>query len=137
MPDEPSSHPDEGARLRPRPQERFAAPTELFDLGAAAAELANEAAPTVQGHRQKMLYRHGSTSVSLFLFEAGAGLREHKTNGTVFIQALDGRLTVHAGGDEHDLPAGRLLVMSPRVPHDVTAVVRSRMLLTVSLETTT
>jgi quercetin dioxygenase-like cupin family protein len=80
-----------------------------------------------------MLYRHGGTSVSLFLFEAGKGLREHRTSGTVLIQALAGHLTIHADGRAHDLPAGRLLVMSPRVPHDVTAVVSSQMLLTVSL----
>ena len=136
MADTPSTPPDDAARLRPRPAERFAPPAEMFDLAVAALELVAEPGQTHQGHRQMMLYRHGRTSVSLFAFEAGGGLREHKTNGTVLIQSLEGRLTVHAGGEEHDLPAGRLLVMSPGVPHDVTAVLESRMLLTVSLETT-
>ena len=128
------SNSDENARLRPRPQQRFAAPAELIDFAQTAAELAAEPGQTHQGHRQKMLYRHGGTSVSLFLFEAGGGLREHKANGTVLIQTLEGHLKVHADGREHELPPGRLLVMSPLVPHDVTAVGASRMLLTVSLE---
>lgn len=122
-----------GARLRARPEDRFAPPAEYFDLEAAAGELAAEAGTPSRGHRQMMLYRHGGTSVSLFLFEAGAAMREHQTNGTVLIQALAGRLTVHAGGREHDLSAGRLLVMSPNVRHDVHAAAASRMLLTVSL----
>jgi quercetin dioxygenase-like cupin family protein len=133
-PDVPSNPADSGARLRQRPEERFAAPAELFDFAHAAAELAAEAGQTHQGHRQKMLYRHGGASVSLFVFSAGAGLREHRTNGTVLIQALEGHLKVQADGREQDLLPGRLLAMSPKVPHDVTAVADSRMLLIVSLD---
>lgn len=129
----PQSGGGEGERLRTPPRERFAPPMEFFDLEAAAAELASEPSPAMQGHRQKMLYRHGGTSVSLFLFDAGAGLREHRTNGTVLIQALSGRLRVEAEGRPHEVSAGRLLVMSPGVPHDVHALEASRMLLTVSL----
>ena len=90
----------------------------------------------MRGRRQKTLYRHGQSSLALFLFEQGSELREHRTNGTVFIQVLQGRLTVGAAGQRHDLPAGHVLVMSPGVPHDLFAEEATRMLLTVSLQPT-
>ena len=129
----PSTEPLGTARLRAPPHERFAATAELFDLEASAGELLAEHGQVHQGHRQKMLYRHGGTSVSLFAFAAGGSMREHQTNGTVLIQVLSGRLRVRAGDTEHELVAGGLLAMSPKVPHEVTAVEESRMLLTVSL----
>jgi quercetin dioxygenase-like cupin family protein len=121
-------------RTRTHPDERFAAPALAFDLNAAAEELAREATVNKQGHRQKTLYRHGQSSLALFLFEPGSELREHRTNGTVFIQILQGRLTVHAAGQRHALTAGHVLVMSPEVPHDLHAEERTHMLLTVSLQ---
>ncbi len=130
------NHPNDNPadRTRTHPAERFAAPAQAFDLDAAAAELAGEATVTTRGHRQKTLYRHRQSSLALFLFEPGSELREHQTNGTVFIQVLQGRLTVHAAGQRHDLTAGRVLVMSPGVPHDLHAEELTRMLLTVSLQ---
>jgi len=128
---------DAADRTRTHPTERFAPPSQAFDLDAAAAELAAEATPPVRGRRQKTLYRHEQSSLALFLFDAGSELREHRTNGTVFIQVLQGRLTVGAAGERHDLPAGHVLVMSPGVPHDLFAEEETRMLLTVSLQPTT
>ena len=121
-------------RTRAHPEERFLPPAQSFDLDAAARDLKAEATSTTQRHRQKTLYRHGNSSLALFVFEAGAGLRQHRTGGTVFIQVLSGRMTVHAQGERHDLRAGRILVMAPDIPHDVHAEEESRMLLTVCLQ---
>ena len=123
-----------GGRTRSHPDERFAAAAQEFDLDAAAGELAREASSGSQGHRQKTLYRHGNSTLALFLFPAGTGLREHRTSSTVFIQVLAGRMTVQAQGQQHDLSAGQMLVMAPDVPHDLHAENDSRMLLTVCLE---
>jgi quercetin dioxygenase-like cupin family protein len=121
-------------RTRPHPTERFAPPAQAFDLEAAAAELAAEATAPHGGHRQKTLYRHGSSTLALFVFQPGGEMREHRTNGTVFIQVLRGRLMVGAAGERHDLSAGRVLVLSPGVPHDLRADEPTHMLLTVSLQ---
>jgi quercetin dioxygenase-like cupin family protein len=121
-------------RIRVRPEERFASPAQKFDLEGVARDLAAEPTATAQGHRQRMLFRRGNATLSLFLFEAGAALREHRTNGTVLIQVLQGRMAVTAGGERHDLPGGSVLSMAAGVPHDVYADVASRMLLTVCLE---
>lgn len=121
-------------RTRTHPEERFAPPAQAFDFAAAADEMAGEASATTQHHRQKTLYRYGQTSLSLFLFEAGSELREHRANGTVFIQVLDGRITVQAHGAQHELATGQVLVMSPDVPHDLRSEEAARVLLTVCLE---
>jgi quercetin dioxygenase-like cupin family protein len=121
-------------RSRTHPDERFAPPAQMFDLGAAARQLSSAANTNVNGHRQKTLCRHGNTTLALFSFDAGARMREHRAAGTVFIQILQGRLTVQAENERHDLSAGHVLVMSPNVPHDVYAEEASQMLLTVSLE---
>ena len=131
---QPTGHP--GDRTRAHPEERFAPAAQAFDLETAARELQSEPSVAAPGRRQKTLYRYGNASLALFLFEAGAGLKEHRAAGTVFIQVLSGRLTVQAQGERHVLPAGRVLVMAPDVPHDVQAEEESRMLLSVSLVTT-
>ena len=121
-------------RTRRHPEERFAPDAQAFDLDLTAIELARETTTGHARHRQKTLYRHGGSSLALFLFEAGAELREHRTSGTVFVQVLRGRLSVNAGGRRHELPAGRVLVMAPGVPHDLRAEEATQMLLTVSLQ---
>ena len=125
-------------RTRVHPDTRFAPRAQRFDLESAAQELVGEqgatAAAAPRGHRQKTLYRHGNSTLALFVFDAGGGMREHRAGGTVFIQVLQGRLTVKAQDERHDLPAGRVLVMAPGLAHDVHAEEPTRMLLTVCLQ---
>jgi quercetin dioxygenase-like cupin family protein len=121
-------------RRRQAPVERFAASQHTFDLRQAAAELAAEPSVTTQRHRQKTLYRHGRATIALFLFEAGSSMPTHTAAGAVTINVLEGRLTVKAADQQHDLPAGRLLVLASGVPHDVVAAERSIMLLQVHLD---
>ena len=130
------SNANAGDRTRIHPDTRFAPPAQEFDLDAAVEELTREhgGAASTHGHRQKTLYRHGNSTLALFLFDAGGGMREHRASGTVFVHVLQGRLTVNAQGERHDLPAGRVLVMAPGVVHDVRAEEPTRMLLTVCLQ---
>ena len=131
MNDESGPTPD---RLRTHPEQRFLAGHRKIDLNEATAGLRAEGRPGGGGHRQTTLYKHGGATIALFLFDAGGRMAEHRTNGTVTIHALDGRLRVAAGGEAHELTAGQLVALAPGVPHDVTAVEPSRMLLTVHLE---
>jgi quercetin dioxygenase-like cupin family protein len=127
------NQPSGSERGRTHPDERFAPPAQAFDLVSAARELSSEANTGGHGHRQKTLYRYGNTTLAFFLFDAGARMREHRAAGTVFIQVLQGRLSVQAQDERHDLEAGQVLVMSPNVSHDLYAEQASQMLLTVSL----
>jgi quercetin dioxygenase-like cupin family protein len=128
-----SAHPQ--GRLRERPSRRFAAEERRFNLEDVARKLKSEDSASTQGHRQIALYRHGPTTVALFLFERGRGLHEHRAEGFVTIHCVAGHLSVTTPAAAHDLPAGTLLTLAPNVPHDVNALEESRMLLTVALET--
>ena len=124
-------HPE---RLRQHPTPRFAAPQHQYDLDAVAATLKRELEGGQAGHRQETLYKHGPTTVSLFLFGPLTRLPPHRTKGVVTIHLLAGHLRVTAEGQPHDLRAGHLLVLAPGVEHDVVAREESRMLLTVNLD---
>src|SRR3954466_16067883 len=123
----------DGARNRPHPDVRFAPPQHEIDLRAVARELA-AAGPARRGQRHRALYSHGRLTVALFTFEPGAGLPDHVAAGVVTINVLDGHLRVKCGGAEHDLTAGKLLVLAPGERHDVLAEAQSTMLLQVYLD---
>jgi quercetin dioxygenase-like cupin family protein len=121
-------------RLRQHPEPRFAAPQHAFNLEEVAARLKQELHAGEAGHRQETLYKHGPTSVSLFLFGHLTHLAPHRAKGVVTIHVIKGHLQVTAEGHAHDLHAGHLLVLAPGVEHDVVAPEESQMLLTVCLE---
>ena len=81
-----------------------------------------------------MLYKHGPTSLAFFIFSAGTRLAPHRTNGTVIIQVLKGKLIVNAEGQANELGSGNLIVLKANVQHEVVAHEESEMLLTVHLE---
>lgn len=120
-------------RLREHPSARFAAPQHRFDLETVAGVLAHEAQAGQLGHRQETLYKHGGTTVALFLFGHLSHLRPHRANGTLVIHVLKGHLRVTAEGQAHDLRAGHLLVLASGVEHGIVAPEESTMLLTVHL----
>jgi quercetin dioxygenase-like cupin family protein len=121
-------------RLRPHPAERFAAAQHQFDLDQVIATLRQELHAGQAGHRQQTLYKHGPTSISLFLFGRLTRLSPHRARGVVSIHVLKGHLRVVADGQSHDLRGGSLLVLAPEVEHDIVAHEESDVLLTVHLE---
>jgi quercetin dioxygenase-like cupin family protein len=121
-------------RLRQHPESRFAAPQHSFHLEEVAARLKQELQAGEAGHRQETLYKRGPLSVSLFLFGHLTRLAPHHAQGVVTIHVLKGHLQVRAEGQVHDLHASNLLVLAPRVEHDVVAREESQMLLTVCLD---
>lgn len=87
-----------------------------------------------QGHNQIELYRHGGTTVSLFVMAEGAELPEHSVDdGSVMIQVLDGRLTFRSENSEETLNSEEndVIVVESGVKHSVTAKEESRMILTI------
>ncbi len=60
----------------------------------------------------------------------GRSVPEHKVDGEMTIQCIEGKLTVHAHGLTIPLAAGELLFLSGGVPHSLTANEDSSALLT-------
>lgn len=127
-----TDHPNQD-RLRPHPEERFAAAQIAVDLPTVLAKLRSEPHSGERGHRQETLFRGRGLTIALFAFERFTHLPEHKAAGIVNMHVLRGRLKITAGGEMHELRAGQMLVLAPDVPHAVAAEEESEMLVTVHL----
>ncbi|MCG3181820.1 MAG: hypothetical protein BIFFINMI_04255 [Phycisphaerae bacterium] len=121
------------ARLRPHPEARFAPSQIEIDLNAKVARLRSEPHTGEAGHRQETLYKDGSLTIALFLFERFTSLREHRVAGIVTMHVLRGRLKITAEDQIRELRAGQMLVLSPGLRHAVAAEEESEMLVTVRL----
>lgn len=121
-------------RLRPHPDARFAGDTHVFDLNDALQKLRAEAHSGQSGHRQMTLSHRAPVAQVLFAFEPNGELADHAAGGLVTIHVLEGQMTVQAEGQTHELGAGMVVVLAPRVRHSVRAEEKSAMLLTVHLE---
>ncbi len=121
------------SRLREHPDTRFAASQIAVDLEQVAAGLRSEAGAGEGGHRQQTLYRRGTLTIALFVFDRFTHLPEHQAQGAVSMHVLSGRVKITAEGRVHELRAGQMLVTAPGVRHAVAAEEESRMLVTVCL----
>ena len=73
-------------------------------------------------------YQQGSLTV--FSFDQGQALSEHTVPFNAFIQVLDGQAEITIGGTPCTVKAGEIVLMPGGVPHQVRAVERFKMLLT-------
>lgn len=121
------------ARLRPHPEDRFAAQQIEIDLNAMAARLRAEPQSGERGHRQETLYRQGGLTIALFLFQRFTHLPPHRAAGVVNMHVLRGRLKITVENQIHELQGGQMLVLAPGIEHTVAAEEESEMLLTVRL----
>ena len=122
---------------RARPDQRFSPTVRVIDLCQTVEELAQEEILDDHKHRQISLLKRGSTSLSLFKFEAGALMHEHQVAGTAIIHVIEGSLKVLAEGADHEITTGQLMTLAHGVKHSVVALHATTMLLTVSLDTPT
>lgn len=116
-----------------RPPRTLTGPALSFDLAQEIAALQQEEAWARGDRNARTLVEEPGLRVVLTMLRAGARIREHRTDGWVVIQALDGYVRIESPGETIDLVAGRLLSLQPGVPHDVDAITESAFLLTIAL----
>lgn len=119
-------------RRRTAPRERFAGNQKLFNLDREFQKLPDESTMR-QGHMQKAIYRHGDVTTAIFFFEANGGIDQHMLEGESIIHVLEGELFVRTGDSEYTLMPNDVLLLDPKVPHDLRAVVDTRVLLTMAM----
>ncbi len=70
-----------------------------------------------------------SGTVTVFAFDKGQGLSEHKTSFSALLQILEGRAGIKVAGKVHDLKAGDMIILPANKPYGVVALERFKMLL--------
>ncbi len=130
---------NDSERMREHPENRFDAMQHRYDLDEVTRALRAEPLPASRNHRQKTLYKgsdtaNGPVTIALFVFDKGASMPQHVAQGVVMIHVIDGRISISAEGQQHDLQTHQMLVLAPGVTHDVRAETDARMLLTVCLK---
>lgn len=109
----------------------MAAPFLDFDLTREIEQLHREPG-WATGQNARTLVKYDDLRIVLTALKAGARLPGHQTEGRISIQIIAGRIQVRAQGRTFDLPAGTMLTLEQRLPHDVEALEESAFLLTIA-----
>jgi quercetin dioxygenase-like cupin family protein len=94
---------------------------------AQALRLADLITPTERGVASRTLANASGGNVTLFAFDAGEGLSEHRTPFDALILVVDGALSVTIGGHTVEAESGTIVRLPADIPHAVEAPVASRM----------
>jgi quercetin dioxygenase-like cupin family protein len=78
----------------------------------------------------RSLMKKETGTLTVFAFEAGQALSEHRAPFDALVQVLEGEAVIVISGKEHPVRAGEAILMPAQAPHAVRADVRFKMLLT-------
>jgi len=113
---------------------RFEPPAAAQRFELASEAVALEASPAWRevGHTAKTLLRKDDTRVVLIALRAGARMIEHKTDHSITVQVLSGRVQLATPRAPIELAPLGLAFLDAGVPHDLVAFEDSRVLLTIN-----
>jgi quercetin dioxygenase-like cupin family protein len=78
----------------------------------------------------KTLIERKTGTVTLFAFDKGQALSEHKAPYDALVCVLDGEAEITIGGEPVLVKAGEMLIMPADIPHALKAVAPFKMMLT-------
>lgn len=107
----------------------------VLDLRREPEELKRGRAWDELGHRARTLVKHDDLRVVMIVLREGATVAEHRAPVRISIQILTGRVSLKLPERELSLAAGMLLALDRSVPHSLTALEESTILLTLCWET--
>ncbi len=73
------------------------------------------------------LFRNDSGTITLFAFDAGQGLSEHKTPYEAFAYIIDGEVEITISGVKNTVKQGEMLAMPANHPHALKAITKFKM----------
>ena len=77
----------------------------------------------------RVLLKNAGGTITLFAFDEGEGLSEHKTPYDAFVTVIEGQTRIRIADRDHTLEPGDSLVLPANIPHTVDAVTKFKMLL--------
>ncbi len=75
------------------------------------------------------ILKNTSGTVTLFAFDQGQGLSEHKTPFEALVYIVDGEVEITIAGKVNSLKKGEMIHMPAKKPHALKAIKRFKMLL--------
>jgi quercetin dioxygenase-like cupin family protein len=84
------------------------------------------------GRSSKTLAKYPDLRIVLILMKGGTRMRQHRSEGRVSIQLLEGQISIHLADRKVNMSVGHLLVLDCGVLHDVETLEESALLLTIS-----
>ncbi|OGW82060.1 MAG: cupin [Omnitrophica bacterium RIFCSPLOWO2_12_FULL_44_17] len=78
----------------------------------------------------KTLVDKKAGTLTLFAFDVGQGLSEHKAPYDAIVQVVDGKGEFFIANKKTEVTAGELMIMPANIPHSVRAKEKFKMLLT-------
>ena len=89
---------------------------------------------TEGGVISKQLIKSPAGNITLFSFDKGEGLSEHRAPFDALVQVLEGVVNITVNGTLFTVKAGESIVFPANAPHALTAVERFNMLFTMIKE---
>lgn len=77
----------------------------------------------------RQIVKKSTGTVTVFAFDEGQGLSEHKAPFDAMVQILEGEAEIRLAGEPHAMKAGQMIIMPANVPHALQAVKPFKMLL--------
>jgi len=105
----------------------------VLDLDNERREAADASILGQSGRSARTLLKDGGLRVTLIVLAPGGKLAEHRAEGPITIQPLDGRIRFTAGEASHEIGPGELLFAGPGVTHEVSSDSGGSFLLSVTL----
>ena len=78
----------------------------------------------------RVLLKNAGGTITLFAFDAGEGLSEHKTPYDALVTVVEGEVSIRIAEAKYALKTGDSLILPANIPHAVDALTRFKMLLT-------
>ena len=104
----------------------------VFDLDEERERAADPATLERSGRNARTLLKSGSLRMTLVVLGPGGEIPEHRAEGPITVQAVEGRVRFTAGGQDHLLDPGQVLSAGPGIPHSVRSEEGAAFLLTVA-----
>ncbi len=108
----------------------IAAPIVKVCLGNAVKKLQSDPA-WEHGRSSRTLAKYPDFRVVLVTMKAGTSMEEHKTEGSISVHTLTGRVRLNVGKKQVDIPADHVVMLYSDLPHSVDSLVDSSFLLTI------
>lgn len=104
-----------------------------IDVMREAEQFLSEIADKPVERAKKAIAAASELQAFLLFVRANCLVPKHQVKGPITVQTLIGHAQMAADGSSHDLPKGNVVSFAANVPHDVSAVVDSILLVTHAL----